>query len=132
MWVALAEGEDWPVPRRRALIAAAVMLYQLRGTRTGIKQHVSIFAGSVTLVMERTDGFRLDSEARLGINTMVGRDLPHTFTVTIAAYDPDSIDLDTVRAILEGDKPIETSYRLRVVPFTGDAPAAGAEERSQY
>src|SRR5438876_2866308 len=32
-WVDLDEGADWPLPKRRALVAAAPILYRMRGTK---------------------------------------------------------------------------------------------------
>jgi phage tail-like protein len=117
MWVDMDGGTDWPLDRRRELIAAAVALYRMRGTKSSIKHHIGIYTGGLPLIMERTGGFRLDPDARLGLNTTIGNDRPQTFNVTIAVADPDSIDLDTLRGIIDDDKPVETAYTLRVVPL---------------
>lgn len=127
MWVGLDEGEDWPLPRRRALVAAAATLYRFRGTREGIKQHVGIYSGGLPLVIEGTNGFRLDRDARLGVNTMIGEDRPRNFAVTIAVDRPEDLDMDTLRSIIEKDKPVDTSYTLRVVQLT--RPAAESTRR---
>jgi hypothetical protein len=89
----------------------------MRGTKAGIKRHLGIYAGSsnLTLVNERTNGFRLDADSRLGLNTSIGEDREHVFTVTVAVSDPGELDIDTLKAIIEADKPVETSYVLRVV-----------------
>jgi phage tail-like protein len=120
MWVGLdpEEAEDWPLARRRARVAAAATLYRLRGTRQGIKQHVGIYSGGLPLIQERTNGFRLDPDARLGVNTQIGDDRPRHFVVTIAVERPDELDMDTLRQIIDRDKPVDTSYALRVVPIT--------------
>ncbi len=117
MWVDLDEGNDWALPKKRALVAAAAVLYRMRGTKAGIKKHLGIYAGSgsLTLVNERTNGFRLDPDSRLGVNTSIGEERPLIFTVTVAVDDPDEIEMDTLRAILEADKPVETAYILRLV-----------------
>jgi phage tail-like protein len=116
-WVDLDEGRDWPMPKRRALVTAAPVLYRMRGTKAGLKKHLGIYAGAanLTLINERTNGFRLDPDSRLGVNTSIGVEREHVFTVTIAVPDPDELDIDTLKSILDADKPIETSYILHVV-----------------
>jgi phage tail-like protein len=73
IWVDMDdEGQDWPLAKRRALITAAAAIFRMRGTRAGMKKHLGIYLGEPPLMMERTNGFRLDSEALLGINTSIG------------------------------------------------------------
>jgi len=115
MWVDVQEGEEWPLPRRRALIAAAAAIYRMRGTPTGLKQHVGIYTGGVPLIMENTNGFRLLPDARLGLNTVIGELRPRIFTVTIAVPHPEELDMETLQSILDADKPVETAYILRVI-----------------
>src|SRR5436190_168880 len=44
-WVDLDdEADDWPMPKRRALVAAIAALYRMRGTQAGIKRHIGIYA----------------------------------------------------------------------------------------
>lgn len=124
MWVNLKEGADWPTPRRRALIAAAPAIYRMRGTRAGLKQHVGIYSGGLPLIMERTNGFRLDPDARLGVNTSIGDVRPGIMSVTIAVPRPRDLDMDTLRAIIEADKPAEVGYSLRVVKLAFAAESA--------
>lgn len=116
IWVDMDdEGADWPLSRRRKLIESAAVLYRMRGTAAGIKLHLGIYSGGLVLVEERTNGFRLVPDARLGINTSIGEDRPRLFTVTIAVPDPENLDMDTFRAIIEADKAVDTTYILRVV-----------------
>ena len=116
MWVNLDdEGRDWPVEKRRALIESAAVLYRMRGTVAGVKLHLGIYTGGLILVEERTNGFRLDLDSRLGINTSIGENRPRVFTVTVACPNPEELDEDTLRAIIEADKPVETTYILRVI-----------------
>jgi phage tail-like protein len=109
------EADDWPLPKRRALVAAMAALYRMRGTRAGIKRHIGIYSGGLPLVQERTNGFRLDSDARLGLNTSIGEDRPHTVTVIVAVPDPEELDMETLSSIIEADKPVESTYILRIV-----------------
>ncbi len=109
------EGNDWTLPKKRALVEAAATLYRLRGTKAEIKRHLSIYTGGMQLIMERTNGFRLEPDARLGLNTSIGENRPATFTVTIAVPNPKDLDIGTMRSIIEADKPVNTQYVLRVV-----------------
>ncbi len=115
LWVDMESGTEWDLPRRRALIAAAVALYRMRGTKDGIKRHIGIYTGGLPLIMERTGGFSLDGDARLGLNTSIGTVRPQMFSVTVGVADPDTIDMDTLRSIIDSDKPVETAYTLRVI-----------------
>jgi phage tail-like protein len=117
IWVDLDEGSDWTLPKKRALVNAAPVLYRMRGTTAGIKGHLSIYAGSegLTLINERTNGFRLGGDSRLGVNTSIGEDRPQVFTVTVAVSNPKELEADTLKAIIEADKPVETAYILRLV-----------------
>ena len=116
IWVDMDdEGEDWPLSRRRKLISSAAVLYRMRGTSAGVKLHLGIYSNGLVLVEERTNGFRLVPNSRLGINTSIGENRPRLFTVTVACPDPENLDMDTLRAIIEADKPIDTTYILRVV-----------------
>lgn len=115
LWVDIDEGDDWSLDKRRALVDAAAGLYRQKGTKAGIKKHLGIYAGGLVLVLERTQGFRLDHDARLGLNTVIGEDRHHVFNVTVVVPNPDELDMDTLRAIIEADKPVDTSYVLRVV-----------------
>lgn len=115
-WVNIGdEGEDWVLPKRRSLVEAAAALYRLRGTRDEVKRHLGIYTGGLQLIMERTNGFRLEPDARLGLNTSIGENRPSTFTVTIAVPNPRDLDIATLQAIIEADKPVNTQYILRVV-----------------
>jgi phage tail-like protein len=114
-WVDLDEGDDWPLEKRRAIVEAAAGLYRIKGTKEGIRKHLGIYTGGMVLVLERTQGFRLDADARLGLNTAIGENRPHTFSVTVIVPNPSEIDVDTIRAILDADKPVDTTYVLRVV-----------------
>lgn len=109
------EGNDWTLPKKRSLVEAAATLYRLRGTRAEIKRHLSIYTGGMQLVMERTNGFRLGPDARIGLNTSMGENRPSTFTVTIAVPNPKELDIGAIRSIIEADKPVNTQYVLRIV-----------------
>jgi phage tail-like protein len=50
-WVGLLPDENWPIERRRAIVALAAELYRNRGTVKGLAMHVKLFAaGEVDIV----------------------------------------------------------------------------------
>src|SRR4051794_40886726 len=114
-WVDLDEGDEWTLDRRRALVEAAAGLYRIRGTKEGIRRHLGIYAQGLVFILEGTQGFRLDSDARIGLNTVIGENRPRVFNVTVVVADPTELDVDPLRTLLDKDKPVDTTYVLRVV-----------------
>lgn len=50
-WVGVLPDENWPIERRRALVALATELYRSRGTVAGLAMHIRLFtAGDVEIV----------------------------------------------------------------------------------
>lgn len=59
---------------------------------------------------------RLGPDAKLGTDaTILGDVPPHTFVVTLATPDPDSLDEKTIRDIIRWEKPAHTAYTLNIV-----------------
>ena len=134
-WVDLREGAGWPTPQRQALIEEAVPIYGSRGTARSLKGHLQALVGTEPLITENGDGFRLGADARLGYNTLLGRERPGWITVTVVA-DPATVDADLVHTAIETEKPLGTRAGLRVVPLHKEAAphdcygAAAMEHRS--
>jgi phage tail-like protein len=116
-WLGLALDERWPIDRRRRLVASAAELYRWRGTRRGMSEFLKIYTGVVPQITEPTSRPRtsLGSGTKLGVNTYVGGDGgAFSFIVTIPAEDSSKIDINTVRVIIELQKPAYTAYSLNV------------------
>lgn len=120
-WVSLVLDENWPELKRRRLIKEAVELYRWRGTRRGLLRYLEIYTGIVPEINDHPfQGMRLGPQTLLGVETLLG-DVPnHTFVVTVAIPDPKSVNEQTVRDIIESQKPAHTAYALRIVERTGD------------
>jgi phage tail-like protein len=115
-WVALVLDENWPEMRRRRLIAEAFELYRWRGTRHGLLRYLEIYAGVRPEINDQPfRGWRLGTDARLGVNTVLGDVADHTFVVTLAVPDPAAINEQIVRDIIQSEKPAHTGYSLRIV-----------------
>ena len=116
-WVNLVLDDTWPLERRRELVKSAVALYQLRGTRRGVKEYIQAYTGVEPTIDEDFAGLILGESAQLGRNTVLGGGGgQYTFTVTLELEDPDSVELGQLRTIIEEEKPAHTSYTLRIVP----------------
>lgn len=126
-WVALVTDENWPELKRRRLIREAADLYRWRGTRRGLSRYLEIYAGVIPEINDQPfAGMRLGTDTLLGRDTLLGDVPPHTFVVTLALPDPETINEQVVRDIIDSEKPAHTGYALRIV-----GRAAGAEERER-
>jgi len=96
-WVDLALDENWPVERRRQLILRAADLYRRRGTRSALRDYLGIY---------------MDAEPEIIEDGADGN--PYNFTVVFRLPNPEQIDQDRVRRIIEEEKPAHTTYRLRI------------------
>lgn len=125
-WVDLVLDENWPEMKRRKLIREAVQLYRWRGTRRGLARYLEIYAGVRPEINDRPfRGMRLGPKALLGTdlsdptklenNTVLGDVPDHSFVVTVAVPDPAAVNEQTVRDIIEAQKPAHTAYVARIV-----------------
>jgi phage tail-like protein len=114
-WVNLALDTAVPVRRRRELVKAAAELYRWRGTRRGLSEHLRIYTGSAPEISEYVEGMSLDHDTRLGVNTRIGGSgAGNHFTVSLALDTADGIDIDSLRAIIDAQKPAHAAYTLQV------------------
>ena len=113
-WLDLALDPTWPIERRRQLVKSAAELYRWRGTKRGLAEYLRIYTGSVPEISEYIPGMRLDRETKLGINTQLGSSGEgHHFTVSLG-LDGNGINIDSVKAIIEMQKPAHTVYTLQI------------------
>src|SRR5262249_17138831 len=98
-WLGLALDERWPEEQRRALILAAVELYQWRGTRRGLSEFLRLYTGIPPEITEPGVG-------RRGVTAADA----FKFTVRLRVPDPAQVDRAMVEAIIETEKPAHTGY----------------------
>lgn len=115
-WMELELDENWSIEKRRELTAWAVRLYQWRGTRRGLREHLRIYVGRPPLIVENFEGLRLGQDGALGINTRLGTPRDHCISVTIVADNPSEVDEQVLRQIIESTKPTHVGYLLDVQP----------------
>jgi phage tail-like protein len=113
-WMGLELDENWPLARRRELVARAAELLRIQGTRRGLREHLTIYAGRVPLIVENFNGVRLGQDAVMGINSRIGELLPHSLDITVLADRP--LDEQVVRGIIELHKPAHVAYTLTLYP----------------
>ena len=113
-WVDVVLDESWPVERRRALVSSAVELYQWRGTRRGMREYLRVYTGVEPSITEESGGFPLNDYSRLGLNTALGSGQHNVFTVTLEMDDPDSLNVQHIKKIIEAEKPAHAAYRLEI------------------
>ena len=114
-WVNLALDETWPLERRRLLVGSAVELFRDRGTRRGLREYLRVYTGVEPKITEDYGGISLAGQARLGLNTVLGEGRPHTFNVTLELDDPNSVNVEQLKAIIEAEKPAHSGYTLEVL-----------------
>lgn len=125
--IGLSLDERWSEARQRALLGQAAWLYRRRGTKLGLQRYLEIYTNRpVRIVENRAENFRLGAEARLGPTVALGRsNRPHTFAVFVRLpaleIDDESertqqelIRQHTIEAIIEAEKPAQTSYTLHL------------------
>lgn len=99
-WVAVGLRDEWDDETRRRVVAEAMQLYRLRGTREGLRRMIGVYVGMGDAVV---------------IHEFA--DIPHFFQVevTLPQRDPRALARTdrSVRAIIDQEKPAHTFYGLR-------------------
>lgn len=117
-WVALSLRADLDEAQQRQLIAQAVSLYRMRGTRAGLAALLSIYALPNPTIEEFATPFQLGVTSTIGRDTQLDGGPAHFFRVTIRLPDPDlqafARQREIARAIIDMEKPAHTYYELRV------------------
>jgi hypothetical protein len=116
-WLDLVLDENWPLERRRELVCEAVTLYKWRGTKRGLSLYLEIYTGVKPVITDTAEGFVLGKTTRLGQGAVFGTPAPaHTFIVKLNLPPGKARDFDenTVRQIIESEKPAHTAYILEV------------------
>jgi phage tail-like protein len=114
-WVALTLRADVTEAQQRALIANAVPLYRLRGTKAGLEKVLALYdAGAV--IEEDLDAFQIGDHATVGVDTRIGGGAPHFFRVRVSLPLTDADALEAMRrrltAIVDAEKPAHAFYML--------------------
>lgn len=123
---AAGAGDEEARKRRtlaRALVASAVPLYRLRGTRRGVEELLRLFSGGLSpSVTEMTTSFQVGVSSTIGADTQLGGGAPHVFHVLLRLPHPNPEVRRRfealARAVLDAEKPAHTRYHLDVLTPT--------------
>jgi phage tail-like protein len=127
-WVAITLREDWDQRRQRDLIAKAVPLYRLRGTKRGVEEFLSIYTRLGVRIDELMPAFQLGVHSTVGVDTTLDGGAPFFFHVRIFLPEPPPQTTDAggiepaviraqrsvAHAIVDLQKPAHTFYTLSV------------------
>jgi len=99
-WVAVSLRDEWDDETRRRVVAEAMQLYRLRGTKEGLRRMIGVYVGlpEAVTILEFTA-------------------VAHFFQVEVAVPSRDPRALArydrSIRAIIDQEKPAHTFYGLR-------------------
>jgi phage tail-like protein len=116
-WVALSLRADIGTERQRVLIANAVRLYRMRGTKAGLEELVGIYTTPGTTTIDETiPHMQIGMHSTVGVDTSIDGGPPNYFRVTIRLKTTNPAERATqrriVRAIVDAEKPAHTYYTL--------------------
>ena len=118
-WVALSLRADVPPERQRLLIANAVPLYRIRGTKAGLEKLVSLYTTLGCTVLEAGPRLQIGVHSTIGEDTSINGGPPHYFrlTVRLATTEPAEIaaQRQILTSIIDAEKPAHTYFDLEIV-----------------
>jgi phage tail-like protein len=117
-WVALALRPDLSPFKQRRILANAVRLYRIRGTRLGLEESLHMYLDVLASV---DDGdlppLQIAVHSTVGVDTYLGGGASFLFQVTLAfpREDPEFVEQQTrlAREVIELGRPAHTRYVLR-------------------
>ncbi len=124
-WVGLVLEEPWSPQRRRAIVAEASRLYQMRGTAKGLRAHLELLT-SGQVEIEETGG--------TSWSTRSGNELPGRpgfgLVVRVHMDDPNRVDEAWLDALVATAKPAHVEHRLELIGPGSSEPRSGPEPPS--
>jgi phage tail-like protein len=119
-WVALVWRPDLSPPKQRRILANAVRLYRIRGTRLGLEESLRMYLDVLASVDdEDLPPFEIAVHSTVGVDTYLGGGASFLFQVTLAfpRQDPEFVGEQTrlAREVIELGRPAHTRYVLRTL-----------------
>lgn len=115
-WTALVLRADWSLEQKRKALSQIIPLYRKRGTKAGLEEYLKIYVGEGVSIFDEHVPMQVGSNATVGEDTIVGGLPAHYFRATVAFTTPNPAELasrtESVRAVLDIEKPAHTSYIL--------------------
>ena len=120
-WLDLTLDQTWPEDRRRELVRSATELYRWRGTRRGLSSYLRIYTGCEPEIYEYMPGMALGSDATMGSGSQLGSGVDwYHFTVILKIDNDSKIEDSKIRTIIEAQKPVHSTYTLKLESRNGD------------
>ena len=117
-WSALALKEDWPLEKKRKIIARIIPLYRMRGTKRGLEEYLKIYVGEGVSIMEEMKPFQVEETSYVEKESVLEGMPPYFFIVNISLPVPDPEIMKerkkAVEEIIDAEKPIHTRYKLNI------------------
>jgi phage tail-like protein len=109
-WVGLLPDENWPIERRRAMVALAAQLYRSRGTVAGLTMHLRLFtAGDVEVI----------DNGGAAWSTTAGGAVPgqpeYGLTVRVRPEKKGSVDRERLDALVNSAKPAHIPHAVEIL-----------------
>jgi phage tail-like protein len=105
-WTALVLRADWSLQQKRDVLFQIIPLYRKRGTKAGLEEYLKIYAGDGVSILDAHEPPQDD-----GVPT-------NLFRVNVAFTTPNPDELsrkrDSVKAVLDIEKPAHTRYTLTI------------------
>ena len=111
-WVSEQTQRTLSEPARRALLQEAAVLHRTRGTHACLRRALELVTGSNVLIIENSDGLRLDEDGELGINTSLQD--PQSDTISVVIRGGTDVDLRAVNDVIHSLKPAHAAFTVRV------------------
>jgi phage tail-like protein len=108
-WFGAVVDENWPVERRRAIVAASAELYRTRGTIPGLRAHLELVTGAHVEVSDNGGVTWSVTPA----SELPGEPSP-ALTVRIPAATQASVNISALNAFINAIKPAHVVHRLEV------------------
>jgi phage tail-like protein len=109
-WVGVMLIEDWPIERKRALIARSVSLFRLRGTVAGLREELELHTGGEVQIIE-TGGVVWSQTPG---TELPGKPVPRV-AVRVIVDDPATVKEAWVNDIVASSKPAHVVHQVEVV-----------------
>ncbi len=132
-WVDIAFLAEWPDATRREFVRRAIALHKQRGTIAGLQAVLRLHSGLAAPYPVIVEHFRLRSalaRREMGAEDLVNNQLylagiplapqateiAHHFTIVVPSRAaPDAAAEETLRRVIDQQKPAHTRYQLRIV-----------------
>jgi phage tail-like protein len=111
-WVSLSTQRTLSAPARRALLREAALLHRARGTHACLKRALELVTGCDVLIIENSEGLRLDEDGELGINTTLQE--PESDMIHVVIRGGIEVDLQAINDVVQQFKPAHAAFTVRV------------------